>query len=163
VVSTSFERVPQKVQGLLDELNNSRRRILTLSEDMVSLEFNRIMDDTISAAGVNVLTSKLNEATAETMRQMIDRARQNRPKNAVAVLGSIIDNRPIIVAGVTEDLVDRGLHAGELVKHVAQILGGGGGGKATIAQAGGKDASKLEQALDSVPAWVESKLTNLDK
>lgn len=163
LVSTSFERVPQKVQGLLDELNNSRRRILTLSEDMVSLEFNRIMDDTISAAGVNVLTSKLNEATAETMRQMIDRARQNRPKNAVAVLGSIIDNRPIIVAGVTEDLVDRGLHAGELVKHVAQILGGGGGGKATIAQAGGKDASKLEQALDSVPAWVESKLTNLDK
>ncbi|MCK4901352.1 MAG: hypothetical protein KAS38_21390, partial [Anaerolineales bacterium] len=93
----------------------------------------------------------------------IDRARQNRPTNTVAVLGSVIENRPIVVAAVTQDLTDRGLHAGELVKYVAKTLGGGGGGKATIAQAGGKDASKLEQALDSVPGWVESKLTNPDK
>ena len=158
-----MERVPEKAQSLIDELTNARKRIITLREDMVSLEFTRVMDDTISAAGVNVLTAILTEATAETMRQMIDRARQNRPTNTVAVLGSVIENRPIVVAAVTQDLTDRGLHAGELVKYVAKTLGGGGGGKATIAQAGGKDASKLEQALDSVPGWVESKLTNPDK
>ncbi|MCK5314074.1 MAG: alanine--tRNA ligase [Anaerolineales bacterium] len=163
LIGISLERVPEKAQSLIDELTNARKRIITLREDMVSLEFTRVMDDTISAAGVNVLTAILTEATAETMRQMIDRARQNRPTNTVAVLGSVIENRPIVVAAVTQDLTDRGLHAGELVKYVAKTLGGGGGGKATIAQAGGKDASKLEQALDSVPGWVESKLTNPDK
>jgi alanyl-tRNA synthetase len=59
---------------------------------------------------------------------------------------------------VTEDLVKRGLNAGELVKFVAAPLGGSGGGKPTLAQAGGKDASKLEEALASVPKWVEKKL-----
>jgi len=64
----------------------------------------------------------------------------------------------LVVAAVSEDLVKRGLHAGELVKFVAGPLGGGGGGRPTLAQAGGKDASKLASALASVPGWVEGKL-----
>ena len=76
-----------------------------------------------------------------------------------AVLASSVDNRPIIVAAVTQDLVARGLHAGELVKIVAERVGGGGGGKPTLAQAGGKDSSKLPQALALVPEWVAKHLT----
>jgi alanyl-tRNA synthetase len=75
------------------------------------------------------------------------------------VLAAIFEGRPTIVASVSEDLVQRGLHAGELVKFVAAPLGGGGGGRPTLAQAGGKDASNLDQALASVKEWVAAKLS----
>jgi alanyl-tRNA synthetase len=78
----------------------------------------------------------------------------------VAVLGTVSENRPTLVAAVSQDLVAKGLHAGELVKFVAQPLGGSGGGRPTLAQAGGRDASRLEETLASVPGWIESKLGN---
>jgi alanyl-tRNA synthetase len=76
----------------------------------------------------------------------------------VIVLGSIMDNRPHLVAAVTDDLVKRGLDAGKLVKAAAKIVGGGGGGKPTLAQAGGKDPSRLAEALAQVKPAVESAL-----
>ena len=69
-----------------------------------------------------------------------------------------MNDKPMVFAAVTDDLVKRGINAGELVKFVAAPLGGGGGGKPTLAQAGGKDASKLPEALESVKGWVERKL-----
>ena len=74
------------------------------------------------------------------------------------MLGSVWEGRPIVIAAVTEDLVKRGLHAGELVKHVAAPLGGSGGGRPTLAQAGGKDAAKMTEALATVAKWVKVKL-----
>ncbi len=65
----------------------------------------------------------------------------------MAVLGTVMDGRPMIVAAVTDDLVKRGLHAGNLVKELAGMLGGSGGGRPNMAQAGGKDASRLPEAL----------------
>jgi alanyl-tRNA synthetase len=88
---------------------------------------------------------------------MTDRYRERYP-SGVAVLASVNEDRPTLVAAVSQDLVDKGLHAGELVKFVAQPLGGSGGGRPTLAQAGGKDASKLEEALANVPNWIQSKL-----
>jgi alanyl-tRNA synthetase len=64
----------------------------------------------------------------------------------------------VIVAAISKDLVARGLHAGELIKDMAKIVGGGGGGKPTLAEAGGKDASKLSEALALVLEWVEQQL-----
>jgi alanyl-tRNA synthetase len=91
------------------------------------------------------------------MRQMADRFRQ-RYTSGVVVLGSAVDGKPTIVAAVTEDLVKRGLQAGELVKAVAQVVGGSGGGRPTLAQAGGKDASRLGDAIDQVIPFVRNKL-----
>jgi alanyl-tRNA synthetase len=71
----------------------------------------------------------------------------------------VIDDRALVIGTVTDDLVKRGLTAGELVKFVAAPMGGSGGGKPTLAQAGGKDASKLAEALAGVPKWVEDKLS----
>jgi alanyl-tRNA synthetase len=88
---------------------------------------------------------------------MADRFRQRYP-SGVVVLASVIEDRPSVVAAITDDLVKRGLHAGELVKHVAGPLGGSGGGRPTLAQAGGKDASKLDEALASVAGWVGKQL-----
>ncbi|MEJ2353973.1 MAG: DHHA1 domain-containing protein, partial [Anaerolineales bacterium] len=100
-------------------------------------------------------------ADSNTLRQMADRFRQRFP-SGVAVLASVSDGAPILVAAVTEDLVERGLHAGELIQSVAQPLGGGGGGRPTLAQAGGKDANRLEDSLASVRGWVKDHLKPAD-
>jgi alanyl-tRNA synthetase len=87
---------------------------------------------------------------------MADRFRQKYP-TGVAVLASTVDERPLIIAAITDDLVGRGFHAADLVKFVAGPLGGSGGGKPTLAQAGGKDATRLEEALARVAGWVNQK------
>jgi len=74
------------------------------------------------------------------------------------VLGTVIDQKPLLIATVTDDLTKRGLHAGNIVKTLAPIVGGGGGGKPTMAQAGGKDASKLAEALGLVKGLIEQNL-----
>ena len=103
-----------------------------------------------------MLTALLPNADADTLRAMTDRFRQRYP-SGVVVVASAPDNRPVIIASVTEDLVKRGLNAGELVKAVAQVVGGGGGGRPNLAQAGGKDAQTSE-ALAKVEEFVRAKL-----
>jgi alanyl-tRNA synthetase len=93
----------------------------------------------------------------ETLREMADKFRQHYD-SGVALLASEQDGKPILIAAVTEDLVARGLHAGKLVGSVAKMVGGGGGGRPTLAQAGGKDASKLSEALDSVHRFIKENL-----
>jgi alanyl-tRNA synthetase len=148
----------EKVISLLDELSTSQKQVATLHQAQVLSEFNQKLQHTRLIDGTNVIITKLNNADVDTLRQMVDRFHQQFPNKAVAVLGSIIDGRPIVVAAITDDLLANGLNAVELVKYVAAPLGGGGGGKPTLAQAGGKDASKLDQALEAVEAWLKKQL-----
>ena len=83
---------------------------------------------------------------------------KNKLGSAVIVLGSVSDDKVNIVAGITKDLLGKGLHAGKLVKEVATLCGGGGGGRPDMAQAGGKDPQKLPSALESVYEWVQKQL-----
>jgi alanyl-tRNA synthetase len=90
---------------------------------------------------------------------MSDRLRDSLG-SAVLVLAAVVSERPVLVAAVTPDLVDRGLHAGKLVGQLAKAIGGGGGGRATMAQAGGQDVSRLESALDQVQVQVRDMLSS---
>ena len=83
---------------------------------------------------------------------------QDKIAAGVAVLASVSPGKPVIVARLTGDLIERGVRAGDLVREVARIVGGGGGGRPNMAQAGGRDPSKLPEALDAVPALVEKAL-----
>jgi alanyl-tRNA synthetase len=83
----------------------------------------------------------------ETLREMADWFRNKVTEKGVLVLGSDIDGKPMLVVAVTDDLVKAGLKAGDIIKPVAAIVGGGGGGRPNMAQAGGKDSSKLPEAL----------------
>jgi alanyl-tRNA synthetase len=153
------EETPAKLEVLLAELDESRRQANKLREQLALVEFNRMLGSVLEVKGAALLTTIIPNASADTLRTLSDQFRQRYP-NGAAVLASVSeDGRPLVVAAVTEDLVKRGLRAGELVQHVAGFLGGGGGGRPTLAQAGGKDASRLEEALASVPAWVAEKLS----
>jgi len=157
LLSSTPEALPEKVESLQDELNAVKKGIAGLRREGAIASFATQLANVPLVHGVPVLAVEVPNADADTLRQLADRFRQNYA-SGVCVLGSAIDGRPTVIASVSEDLVKRGITAGELVKFVAAPLGGSGGGKPSLAQAGGKDASKLDEALASVPGWVEKKL-----
>jgi alanyl-tRNA synthetase len=157
LLTAGVDEVPQKIEDLQNELSASRKLIASIRRDLAAIEFANKLQNVPTIKGIPVLAAILPDADAETLRLMTDKYRQLYP-GGVAVLASVQEGHPVVIAIVSEALVKRGLNAGELVRVVAAPLGGGGGGKPTIAQAGGKDAGKLEEALQAVPAWVEEKL-----
>jgi alanyl-tRNA synthetase len=157
VLSSALDEAPLKAQSLIGDLDAARKQSASLRQELVSANFSSKLDSAVMVSGVPVLAADLPNADIETLRQMADQFRQRYP-SGVVVLASVIDGKPAVIAAVTDDLVKRGLHAGELVKAVALILGGSGGGRPTLAQAGGKDASRLSEALDQVIPWAKKKL-----
>ena len=158
MLDTTPDNFIEKVTNLLDELNISQKQVIASRQSLVSFEFTQKLQQIKLIDGVSVIATKLNEADADTLRQMVDRYRQQYPNKAVAVLGSVKDGRPTVIAAITDDLLAQGFNAINLVRYVAAPLGGGGGGKPTLAQAGGKDAYKLDAALESVEDWVNKQL-----
>jgi len=128
-----------------------------LRRELARLEFEALLQQVQVVAGVQVLAAHVRAADEETLREMTDWLR-NRLASVVIVLGAVVDGKPSFVAAVTPDLVDRGLAAGALVKQVAHVVGGGGGGRPTLAQAGGRDPGRLDEALALVPMLVEKSL-----
>ncbi len=157
-MGTSPDKVVEKASALNDSINDLQKQIAALRSNMAALQFTRVLDDTVDLGEVKTLTAHVRDADANTLRQLADQFRNRNPNSGVVVLGTVQNEKPLMIAAVTEDLVKRGIKAGDLVKYVAQQVGGGGGGKPTIAQAGGRDASKLDQALASVPEWIQHKL-----
>lgn len=157
LLSAKLVDIPSKIEELLGEQSASRKQMALLKRELAASEFVHQLENVETVAGVPVLVANIPDTDADTLRDMTDLFRQ-RYTSGVSVLASTQDNRPVLIAAITEDLVKLGLHAGELVKFIAAPLGGGGGGKPTLAQAGGKDASKLETALKAVPAWLEGQL-----
>src|SRR5690606_16801224 len=112
----------------------------------------------VDVRGVKVLATRIDGADAPTLRDAVDQLK-NKLKSTTIVLASVQSpEKVVLIAGVTPDQTKK-LKAGELVNAVAQQIGGRGGGRPDMAQAGGSDAAKLDQALASVVGWVERTLS----
>ena len=109
--------------------------------------------------GVAVLAQQVDAPSVDALRYFGDAARKSIV-SGVAVLAADIDGRPQFIAIVSPDVIERGPKAGEILKRIAAIAGGGGGGRADTAQGGGKDASKIGEALAIVPDLVREMLAN---
>jgi len=151
------EALPEKIEATLEALDQARKQVSEMRRQQAMQAFEIKLDNPARAKDVPVLVAVVPGSDADTLRLLADRYRQRYP-SGVAVLATVNEGRPTVIAAVTDDLIKRGLNAGELVKFVAGFLGGGGGGKPTLAQAGGKDAARLDEALAAVTGWVESKL-----
>jgi alanyl-tRNA synthetase len=160
-VSSLLGIQPQEVvgstQNLIDELKTVKRQLAELQVRQTTDQFLIQLEGTHRVNDINVLTVKLKDVDIDSLRKLSDIYRKRYPKNGIIVLTSVIENRPIIIAAVTENLVSLGIKAGDLAGFVAKQLGGGGGGKPTLAQAGGKDVKKIDEALNSVLGWVQKK------
>ncbi len=157
-LGVNADEVDRKVLSVMDDLQNAQREIAKLQRDAAQRSFEKLLTHVKDVRGVAVLAATVNGASADTLREMTDWFRQKMP-SGVAVLGSISEGRPNLIAAVTEDLVARGLDAVHIVKTIAKMVGGGGGGKPTLAQAGGKDPTRLAEALAQVEGLVAGALT----
>ncbi len=156
-LGTSANETLLKIRNLSESLIEVQKEIEKLQIQQVASAFDKKISQVEEIKGVPVLLTILPSATMESLREMADKFRKNFD-SGVALLASDHKGRPIVIAAVTEDLVKRGLHAGKLVQNAAKILGGGGGGRPTLAQAGGRDTSKLSEALDSARLYIRENL-----
>ncbi|MBT6717368.1 MAG: alanine--tRNA ligase [Nitrospina sp.] len=134
-----------KIKKLLEKNRDLEREVATLKEKMISGDKSSDNDDIQKLGNVSILIKNLDETDSKTLRTYIDNAK-NKLKSGIVVAGSVSDGKVAMAAGVTKDLTDR-FHAGNIIKEIAVIVGGSGGGRPDMAQAGGTHTDKLDEAL----------------
>ena len=147
---------PARVNALLDQVKRLERELAGLKGKLASAQGDDFVSKAIDVKGIKVLATNLEGADATSLRETMDKLK-DKLKSAVIVLASTSAGKVSLIAGVTADLTGR-IKAGELVNFVAQQVGGKGGGRPDMAQAGGTDPAPLPAALASVKGWVETKL-----
>ena len=154
-LETETDEAVEKTRSLLDDLKNETRRANALESELARRTSGSLAENVLVVNGVNVIVAKVKSSRIEVLREMSDILRE-KLKSVVIVLGSVYDERPVFIAAVTPDLVAQGYNAGSIVKQVAQVTGGGGGGKPELAQAGGKQKEKLDDALTLVTEIIRN-------
>jgi alanyl-tRNA synthetase len=152
-LGTVPELAAERVTASLEELAASRKEVARLQSKLARVEAESLLAKAVQLDGANVLSSAVDAPSMDAMREMVDWLRP-RLEPAVIVLGTVINERPNFVASVSKSLVSPKFDAVKLVRQVAGKTGGGGGGRPEMAQAGGKDARQMRNALDSVAGAV---------
>jgi alanyl-tRNA synthetase len=147
---------PARVNALLDQVKRLERELAGMKGKLASAQGDDLVSRAIDINGIKVLATTLEGADVPTLRDTMDKLK-DKLKSAAIVLASVVDGKVSLIAGVTADLTAK-LKAGELVNSVAQQIGGKGGGRPDMAQAGGTQPEHLPAALASVKAWVESRI-----
>ena len=158
---TSPQEVGQKITQIIDNVRNLEKELARLKSKLASSQGDDIATQAVEVKGkdgtvIRVLAAAMEGADSKALREAMDKLK-GKLKSAAIVLAAVEGGKVTLIAGVTADLTSK-VMAGELVNHVALQVGGKGGGRADMAQAGGTDPSKLPEALQSVRAWVEQRL-----
>jgi alanyl-tRNA synthetase len=151
------EETLNRLEALLAENRALNKQIDGLQRKLAKGQFGDLLNQVQQVDGVNVLAARVDVGSVDNLREMSDWF-NDKIGSGVAVLATVSNGKPVIIARVTADLIERGVKAGDLVRDVARIVGGGGGGRPNMAQAGGRDPQKLPEALAAVPGLVEQAL-----
>ncbi|MFS1513813.1 alanine--tRNA ligase [Chengkuizengella sp. SCS-71B] len=154
LLKTKIDELPKRIEMLLTQNKELTRENESLRGKLNTIEAGSLSDQVKKVGTVPVLVAQLKQVNADTMRSMIDELK-DKLKSVVIVFGTVNEGKVQLASAVTSDLVKQGYHAGKIIKEVAAICGGGGGGRPDMAQAGGKDPSKLQQSLDSVEEYIK--------
>jgi alanyl-tRNA synthetase len=152
-VGSSPEEARQKVLAVVNELDDERKKRQSLERELARKTAESLLSQAEVVSGVKLLVAEVPSSKMEMLREMADLLR-DRLGSAVIVLGTVYQDKPAFLAAVTPDLVAKGYDAGKIVKQVAGVTGGGGGGRPNLAQAGGRDKKKLNQALKLVKSLI---------
>jgi alanyl-tRNA synthetase len=147
--------VPGRLNALLDQVRRLERELTGLKGKLASAQGDDLANQAVDVKGIKVLAANLVGADTTALRETLDKLK-DKLKSAAIVLASTGEGKVSLIAGVTADLTGR-IKAGELVNFVAQQVGGKGGGRPDMAQAGGTDPAALPAALASVRDWVEQR------
>lgn len=156
LIKANNSNLSEKVRGMIDHVRGLERELQQLKDQQAAQESASLSSKAIEVKGTKLLVSELSNVEPKMLRTMVDELK-NQLKSAIIVLATVADGKVSLIAGVTKDLTDR-VKAGELVGQLAQQVGGKGGGRPDMAQAGGSDAQALPAALAGVESWVAAKL-----
>ncbi|MBI4200168.1 MAG: alanine--tRNA ligase [Chloroflexi bacterium] len=149
-LARKVESAPQELEGkvasLVEELARLRRELAARERESSRQQAQQLLEQVQTVDGLRVVAGQAQVGSSDALREAGDWLR-DKLGSGVVVLGAVVQGKPMLLAMVTPDLVGQGFHAGEIVKEAAKVMGGGGGGRPEMAQAGGRDVGKLEEAL----------------
>ncbi|MEW4370890.1 alanine--tRNA ligase [Paenibacillus kandeliae] len=154
-LKSNVHDVPKRIEALNQQVRDLGRENESLQSKLSLIEAGQLTDQVETVGSTQLLATAVNAPSMDALRGLADELKGKLPE-AVLVLGAAIEDKVNFVVVVPKSGIERGLHAGKLVKEVAAICGGGGGGRPDMAQAGGKDASKLNEALEAAKQHVAS-------
>jgi alanyl-tRNA synthetase len=150
------DEIDARIAQLMESAKATEKELARLKARLAASAGDDLAGNAVDVKGAKVLAATLEGADAKALRETMDKLK-DKLKSAAIVLSAVTDGKVTLIAGVTPDLTAK-VKAGELVNHVAQQIGGKGGGRPDMAQAGGNDPARLPTALQSVPAWVGERL-----
>ena len=152
-LQTPVADLEARLDSFIKDTEELRRRLAALERTTLRWEAENLLARVVDVDGIKVAAGRTSAGSSEAMREMGDFLKA-KLSSAVVVLAAVVDGSPLLIAMVTPDLVDRGVHAGNIARDTAKVMGGGGGGRPEMAQAGGRHAGKLDEALRGVPTLV---------
>ncbi|MDQ1912458.1 alanine--tRNA ligase [Paenibacillus sp. GD4] len=155
LLKSNITDVPKRIEALHAQLKDMSRENESLRGKLSQIEAGSLSDQVKSVDGISLLAAQVSAADMESLRNIVDQMK-NKLGSGIIVLGAVSEDKVNLVAAVTQDLVAKGYHAGKLIKETAARVGGSGGGRPDMAQAGGKDASKLQEALQAVEQLIRA-------
>ncbi|WP_205950693.1 alanine--tRNA ligase [Pantoea stewartii] len=156
LVKANSSNLNDKVRGLVDHVRSLEKELQQLRDQQAAQESAQLGNNAIDVKGAKLLVTELSNTDPKMLRTMVDDLK-NQLGSAIIVLATVAEGKVSLIAGVTKDLTDR-IKAGELIAELAPKVGGKGGGRPDMAQAGGSDATALKGALAGVEGWVSSRL-----
>lgn len=157
LMSVEADSLPDRVKRLISRNRDLERTVQSLRSASAGERMRDLAGEAVDVDGVRVVATAVQPADMEAFREMGDRLRETLG-SGVGVLGAALNGKASLIAVVTDDLIRRGVQAGPIVKAVAELVGGGGGGRPHLAQAGGRHPEKLPDALARVPGIVRAQL-----
>ncbi len=157
-LQTPVADLEARLDSYMKETDDLRRRLATLERSLLRSEAEALLQRVADVDGVRVVSGRTSAHNSDGMREMGDFLR-DKLSSCVVTLGALSEGSPILVTMVTPDLVERGLNAGNIARDAAKLMGGGGGGRPEMAQAGGRLPERLDDALAAVPSLVRTALS----
>jgi alanyl-tRNA synthetase len=155
--------VAGRIESLLQQNRDLEREIAQLQQERARSQIGSLLDQVEMVDGVKVLAASLENVDRNGLRSMMDDLKA-KIGSGVVVLGAAIDDKAAFIAGVTDDLIkEKGLKAGDIIREVAKVAGGSGGGRPDMAQAGGREPSKVSEAVGVTSIAVRAQLSGSDK
>ncbi|MBP1968754.1 alanyl-tRNA synthetase [Virgibacillus natechei] len=156
LVKTNEEKLPERIEALFQEIKTLNKEKESLNAKLSNVETSSILDQVESQNDVQYLAQKVDVEDMNQLRNMVDNIKQ-KLGSGIILLATENNQKVQLASGVSKDLIERGFHAGNLIKQAAELCGGGGGGRPDMAQAGGKNPQGINEALSFVKQYISEK------
>ena len=156
-LNVSTEEVVAKIEQNHAALSKAAKDIAEMKSKLALNAFDDVKKNAVIVGDTAVLTAQIPDANADTLRAMADKFKEEHP-NAIGVFSTVANGQAVFIVNVSDELTKRGIKAGDIAKQISAVAGGSGGGRPTLAQAGGKIPEKIPESLDLALKLIREKL-----